>query len=511
MQQATDTTQPVVTDELRASAQEVIQTVHRNTRHAFLLDAKLGDGSTAPMRDTQIAQTYDTPRASIKDKMSRIIDTLVKADRNHGNPLHQISLLANDAMAASAIINRHVRRPPLYSEGTITTFINMGLATPEHSPLIRASGYVLPPTVVLATNDADFMIADVATHMARSNGRQTPEQIIEALQHRRANLELWPQLDMTLFIERLAGIRPDCEGRYDPNQPWGKLVSPQRLVASTMIRVLERDRQPRTTAYLDEEIRNLVGYLLPHGYNTINAIRNAAYPSDEISWQGTSTFGLTEPNATTDHQKSGRRGRTGDRIHAFLMEHGPANVEDIIEHIQQNSNAKRRTVQDAVNHDLKDRFIRLSDRRIAANPILEGHDRTPRSPMVVPDENKNEPRPVLRESELAWLTRYIQALNDLTPPLPLRVAVTGPRATGLALEEPLVITVVLDADHRPSLEPRLAQIADAVSERVQAARPKVMIMSLEEWDQEHADGNPDQHHNIWMAPDEAPAASLLPN
>ena len=501
MPESTNTIKPIVTDDLQSDAQAVIQIARRNARHPFLLDAKLGDGSAAPMTDTQIAQTYDTPRASIKDKMTRIIDTLVKADRKHGNPLHQISQLANDAMAASAIINRHVRRPPLYSEGTITTFINMGLATPEHSPLIRASGYVFPPPVVPATNDADFMIADIAAYMARSNGRQTPEQIVEALQYRRANLELWPQLDITLFIQRLAGIRPHCRGRYDPNQPWGKLMSPQRLVASTMIRVLERDRQPRTTTYLDEEIRNLVGYLLPHGYNTINAIRNAAYPSDEISWQGPSTFGLTERNATTDHQNSGRRGRTGDRIHAFLMEHGPANVEDIIEHIQQNSNAKRRTVQDAINHDLKDRFIRLSDRRIAANPILEGHDRTARSPMVVPDEKKHEPRPVLRESELAWLTRYIQALNDLTPPLPLRVAVTGPRATGLALEEPLVITVVLDADHRPSLEPRLAECTATANEAVPSVQPNIRVMSTQQWTQQQDEQSPVAHHNVWLSLD----------
>ena len=63
------------------------------------------------------------------------------------------------------------------------------------------------------------------------------------------------------------------------------------------------------------------------------------------------------------------------------------------------------------------------------------------------------------ESALLWLTRYTQALNDLPPPLPSRVAITGSRAAGFAQRESGDITVAAHAGDRDVLEPRLAEIS----------------------------------------------------
>ena len=493
---------PIVTADLLDAAQKVIQRTKQDTSYSSLLDAKLGDATTAPLTDAQMAAAYNTPPSTANRRLTKAVGVLVRTDQELGSPLETVAQLANDFMARAAVINRRNRRPPLYSESTIRTLIELGYAEPEHAPIIRAAGHVAPPPTVSTDHDIDSVIADIATHLSRSHEPQSPAQILKALAHRREALDRWPQLDVSLFIRRVAGIVPDTTGRFNPDQPWEKFIGRQQLVENTIIRVLSRDGQPRSIQYLADEITSLVGHLLPSAYNTRNAIRNVTKASDEISWQGLATFGLTRWETSIVAQDTGRRHSTGDLVYAFLVNDGPADIDDVIQHVQRTTKAKKRTVANAINHDPENRFIRMDDRRIAANPIPDHHNPDGPALTVIPDGRRQGP--VLRESELAWLTRYLQGLTELAPPLPLRVAVTGPRATGLALEEPLVITVVLDADHRPSLEPRLAQIAYAASERVQATRPKMRIMSLQEWDHQHADGNPDQHHNVWLAPDAAP-------
>ena len=119
-------------------------------------------------------------------------------------------------------------------------------------------------------------------------------------------------------------------------------------------------------------------------------------------------------------------GKTCDLIFAFLMRHGSTDISELIEHFRRGTNAKRRTVQEALNHDPANRFIWLSDRRVAAPGPQSRHP-----PLaVVADEHWQRPTSVLRESELLWLTHYVQALNHFAPPLPARVAVTGARAEG---------------------------------------------------------------------------------
>lgn len=193
-------------------------------------------------------------------------------------------------MARAAVINR---RPPLYSQSTIRTLIKLGYAEPEHAPIIRAAGHVASPPTVSTDHDIDFVVADIATHLSRSHEPQSPAQILKALTHRQEALDRWPRLDVSLFIRRVARIAPDDAGRFNPDQPWGRFIGRQQLVENTIIRVLSRDGLPRSTQYLADEITFLVGHLLPDEYNTRNAIGNVTKASEEISWQGLATFGLT--------------------------------------------------------------------------------------------------------------------------------------------------------------------------------------------------------------------------
>ena len=408
-------------------------------------------------------------------------------------------------------MNRHNRRPPLYSESTIDAFIQLGVSTPQHSPLIRAAGHLVPPPVFPLNYDLAPIISDVAAHMARSHKPQSVAQILASLESRRDLLAKWPDLDLALFVQRAADIRPDDQGVYHPDQPWGNLISAQQLVASTMLRIFARDGEPRHTAYLVSETERLVGQFLPAGYNILGAVRATIAKSDDISWQGPSTFGLRKWDTEVDQQTmAARRSNTGDLIYAFLIHHGPAEVETVIEHVQRTTGAKRRTVQEAINHDPENRFIRISDARVAANPVPDGHNRASRSLKVVSDQRECEPVTVLRESELVWLTHYVQELNELEPPLPSRVAITGSRAAGFAHEgDSLEITVVADQRHWPDLDPRLADVAASATETAPSVRPKVRILSTQQWTEKQAGETPTAHHNVWLSSDAASRPSGL--
>ena len=165
-------------------------------------------------------------------------------------------------------------------------------------------------------------------------------------------------------------------------------MSARRLIANTMLRILTRDQQPHTVAYLAKETELLVSHLLPDGYNTLGAVRVTASTSDEISWQGLSTYRLKQWDTALDSQNMATaRGRTGDLIYTFLTQHGTADIEAVIEHVQKNSKAKRRTVQEAINHDHAQRFSRTPDGCVAANPIRRKRDSDASELAMVPDGN----------------------------------------------------------------------------------------------------------------------------
>ena len=344
---------------------------------------------------------------------------------------------------------------------------------------------------------------DVASHMAGSVKPQSAAQILRSLEDRQDLLDKWPDLDLALFIRRAADICPDDHGLYHSDQPWGRFISAQQLVANTIFRIFARDGIPRRTTYLVSETEKLVGQFLPDGYNTLGAVRATISKSNDVSWHGPSTIGLREWETFAEPRKKvARRSNTGDLIYAFLFQYGPAEIEDVIEHIRQTAGTKRRTVQEAINHDRENRFIRISDHRVAANPVPDGHNRASRPLMVVPDQRACEPMPILRESELVWLTRYVQGLTELAPPLSSRVAITGPRAAGFAhVDDTPEIAVVTELKHLPSLETRLERIASAASELVPAMRPNIRITSPQQWVKRQTVETSGTHHNAWLAPD----------
>ena len=495
----------VVSDDMRNAAQEVVDAVRRNTRHPFLIDAKLGDAECPPKTDRELASEHDTPPSTISYRWTIIAAAITQADQEHGNPLQKIAQRANDAMAAAAIINRHRRHPPVYSDDTIRIFMELGLAASQHSPLIRAAGHVLPPPTVPTGHGIDFIIADIASHMARSHEPQTPQQILQALRHRQQVLDQWPKLDIALFIRRVADIPIDPTGHYHADQPWGAFLSTGQLVLNTMLRILEREQRLLATKYLSSEVERLVGRFLPDGHNTSRAIRAAARASDEVSWQGLSTFGLRAWE-TALHPRSitTRRSKTGDLIYAFLIRHGPAGTDEIIEHVQRLSTAKKRTVQAAINHDPANRFIRSADGRVAINPIPQNLNPDSPALKITPDGHRHHPTPVLHESEMLWITHYVQALDELAPPLPAQAALTGSRAAGFALDDRMEITVVVDDRDRPDLESRLAEAAAVASESVPSVQPQISILSVEQWTERMDGATPEAHHNVWLAPGATP-------
>ncbi len=492
----------VVTGDLQATAQEVVDAVRRNTSFPYLMDAKLGDAENEPMMDIDTAARNDTPFYTIAIKWKDITHDLIETDRQHGNPLCQIARRANDVIARAAITNRHNRRPPLYAETTIREFIKLELSTPEHSPLIRAAGHVTPPPIFPLNHDLTPVVRDIAAHMAGSVKPQNAAQILRSLEDRQGLFDKWPKLDLALFIRRTTGIGPDDQGLYHPDQPWGQLLSPQRLVTNTVLRIFKRDQEPHTMAHLVTETERLAGQFLPAEYNTRAAVRATVSKSDEISWQGRSTYGLREWDTPLDTRNTGNtRASTGDVTYAFLMEHGPTDIENLIKHVQRTASVQRRTVQEAMNHDPAHRFIWLPEQRMAANPAPQGHNPNAPPLTVVPDEHSQPPASVLRESEFAWLTRYVQELNELTPPLPTRAALTGPRAAGFASGDPMEIVVVVDDQHRASLKGRLAQAAEVASESVPSVQPQISIVPPERWAERMEGETPEAHHNIWLAPD----------
>ena len=494
--------QHIVTNDLWCLAHITIDTVQNNVHDGFLLDAKLGDDSNKPMSNSRVSLTYDVPFNTIRKRFASVVEELVRSDQENGNPLRRIAERANDVISRAAIINPHYRRPTLYSESAIEAFISLGIATPQHSAVIRAAGYVLPPPDIPRSRGIDFFIADIAAHMARSHGRQSPVQILESVRPRRDPLANWPRLDLTLFICRVANILPDEDGYYHSHQPWSNHISTKRLVANTMLHIFDREQKPCTTEYLATETDRLVGHLLPKEYNTFAAIRFAAYEASEVSWQGPSTFGLRDWDTAIEPQNmAARRGRTGDLVYTFLIQNGPATVEDVIEHVQQVSTAKRRTVLHAINHDPADRFVRVGDRLITVNPIPKTYNSGAPGLQVVPDHHYLQPAPALTETEFLWIESYVRALNDLVPPFPVRVAITGPRAAGIIQPNTVMeITAVIDARYRSDVEPSVAEIVAITSRQISTVQPNIKILSPRQWNRQQNNGIGGPHYNIWLPP-----------
>ena len=164
------------------------------------------------MSDKSFAAVHGIPLNTVRTSLARIIDTLSQTDAQLGDPLAQTAQRANDIIERAAIVNLHQRRPMLCSEVTLRAFMKLGAAVPRSFPIIRAAGYVSPPPAVPRNHGIDFVISEIAAHMARSHEPQSPAQILQAIGHREDGLVNWPRLDLPLFIYRTAGILPDQAG-----------------------------------------------------------------------------------------------------------------------------------------------------------------------------------------------------------------------------------------------------------------------------------------------------------
>ena len=101
----------------------------------------------------------------------------------------------------------------------------------------------------------------------------------------------------------------------------------------------------------------------------------SVYTSDLIEWHGPSIFRVVQRDYSPRSQQRVRRhGKTGNHIHAFLMDNGPAHTKDIIQHMMKTFSVKETNVQDAIYRDIGVRFLRLADRRVAANPVPPEHN-----------------------------------------------------------------------------------------------------------------------------------------
>ncbi len=108
-------------------------------------------------------------------------------------------------------------------------------------------------------------------------------------------------------------------------------------------------------------------------------------------------------------------------------------------------------------------------------------------------------------SELAWITRYAQELDELALPLPSQVTITGPRAAGFAqVGDTLEITVIAETRCRSDLERRIAESAAAATKAVPCMRPKIKIQSCKQWDRKQAGEAHIKYRSVWLPPDDAP-------
>ena len=122
MPESKSTIKPIVTHDMQLDAQAVIQIARRNVRHPFLLDAKLGDGSTAPLTDTQMAAAYDTPLSTANRRPTKAVGVLVRTYQELVSPLETVAQLANDFMARAA----------LDTPGSSTAITDALRSTPDH-------------------------------------------------------------------------------------------------------------------------------------------------------------------------------------------------------------------------------------------------------------------------------------------------------------------------------------------------------------------------------------------
>ena len=492
----------IVTPELLAAAESVMQQTLDATEYPATLAGKLGTTETAPLSDPELARQSGGTARDISKQFAIIKAMLLQADRILDAPLATISQRANDAIAAAAIGNRSGRRRS-YIENTLHTLVRLGLAQPEHLPVIRAAGYAYPPPDNRPNLDLHALVADVADHITKLDEPQTINQILQAISPWDEIVTGQPNLDMEQCISQHARILPNSEGRYSPDQRWGRFLTTERLVRNTVVRVLHRGGRPLHLSDLTREVNATLRR--DHRSKRISQlqIQDAIIQSDLLDWDAPLTCRLTEWPERTEHAPETPTARTvTQRIHQYLTQHGPMSNEEIRatfgRNIPHGNIATGRT-----DDDLNRRFLRLTDRRVAALPFPLAQNR-PRQPISVVPDREHDPGPhttTIFVAELHWLNQFAAHLADLGELGLLRVAVTGSRAAGAAdARVPMEVTIVIDGEPQRLLQQVMTQAAERANREAPTGKPTFMTISHQEWIQTYERDTPKPYHDLWQRP-----------
>ena len=495
-------TPTIATPELLTAAQSVIRQTLDAAEYPATLSGKLGTAEHVPLADAELASRSGGTARDISDQFTIIKAMLLQADRILGAPLASISQRTNDAIAAAGINNRSGRRRS-YTEKTLQTLIRLGLAQPEHLPVIRAAGYAYPPPDITTDLDLRALMADVADHITQSDTPQTIDEILQGFPAWDGIIDGRPELNMVQCISQHARILPDSEGRYGPDQRWRRFLTTERLVRNTVVRVLRRAGRPTHLSDLTREVNTTLRRDRRSKRISQRQVQDAIIHSDLLDWDSPATCRLTEwPERTGPVPETPTARTITQRIHQYLTQHGPMSNEEIREtfgrNIPHGNIATGRT-----DDDLNRRFLRLPDRRVAALPFPLAPDR-PRQPISVIPDPEHDPGPrvtTIFVSELHWLNQFAPHLADLDELGLLRVAVTGPRAAGAASARvPMEITIVVDGEPQPLLQQVMTQAAERANRETPTVRPTFTTIPHQDWAQIYEGDTPRPYHDIWRSP-----------
>ena len=495
-----ETFQPIVTTDLRLSAQEVIQHTLEVTDHPSVLTGKLGTADTPPLSDPQVAANITATARDISDQFALIRAMLRQADNILDEPLANIARRTNLAIAASGIINRTGRRRA-YSEDTLQTLIRLGFCDSQHLAIIRAAGYAYPPPENQLDINLHAFILDVADYMTRTPAPLTIEQILQAIPPWDEIIHGHPNLDIEHCINQHARVLPDSNGRYSSDHPWRRFVPGERLVHNTAVRVLRREGQPLALSHLTNEVNTVLRRDRTSNRIGQHQIQEAIIGSDLLAWNGPASCRLAEWPETPHPAIQPPTPRTvSQRIHQYLSQHGPMTSHEIRETFGRNiPNGNVATGRTA--DDLHRRFIRLHDRRVAALPfsVSKNHPRQPIDVIADPEPDLGPANSTIFVSELHWLNQYTPHLAGAAELGLLRVAITGSRAAGAASTRvPLEITIVIVEDPHPLLQQLITQASELSSQEIRSVRPSFNTISLQKWIDTYQGDTQKPHHDLWL-------------
>ena len=162
------------------------------------------------------------------------------------------------------------------------------------------------------------------------------------------------------LVHRCLDISPQDDGMYYPDQPWTQHITTRRATQSLAHRVLPDAGQPTHISAISARIQELAEGVIPENYQMEPAIRALYNETNLLTWNGNSTYGLTEWGYTiaTRNHRIGRRRSIADVAAEFLRQQGPAHISEITTFITANHAVLPESVHAAIYVNRGDRFRR---------------------------------------------------------------------------------------------------------------------------------------------------------